>query len=1204
MGFRRWRSRLKGKKGESSSIDQPTVGGSSASPDTGPGTEEVKPNPSASVPEAKPEIEPLSEARKIWEEAYNLVKNDESLKSIVDEYEAEIISELQSLTADHDGHRTGATNTNTSLIGKIANLDPESRQNLMMRLVNKDGDRPDRFKTVSQISTVLESTKTTISSALDVYPPASMAWAGVCLVLTPVFNHVKGLKENWNGLTYIISRLPWTPEGNQKFKVPIRKEIVNLYRLIIEYQMLTFRACRHPSRDFAKNIVGLAEWTDRLQDIKSAEQQVNELVRHNHMTQVLVNLDEANKQSKSLQVLFENRDRLSEQNKLIQEFKPNPNQHDYQAYGAYFNHIVTPLEGTNYGVRNHPRFKRWESGEDRLLLLVGNPGTGKSVFTKSLLKDPSRPDSTTVCSFFFKDKSGQQNNANVALCKILYELFLAQGDLVAGVQEMVKRWDKDDIRWNLDKLWDVFERATQGAARDSIIVLLDALDEADPEQRTKLLERLRQSSSPSVKFLLTTRPIQPVLSIFEQRKEAILDLNDDPKCNQSLDDDIAKVADSRLERICQDKLIEQENLKAELRDQLEQHIRDNHTYLFVGLLFDYLDKQPMQRLPTKWIETFKSLPTTVSDAYRALLDNIRKEDQSDVKTMLQIVLAAQRPLTVREMNVALNISTIDGIHSAEDMQLISVEKFKRWIFQTCHFFLVIYDNRIHFIHQTVRDYLLPNQQEDKRPEWLADDFSEESCHQAIMKSCIQYISAPFVQAPRTTVNSLEQFFNAPLYTQLECQQWFYDLTQPRAASTIIEHGESPSVTKIEDSLRPSEETLRETHEFYEYAFTQWFVHLDFIRKHEKKKWPEILEDIQKQYVSMSFDLAEFIFCCSSLPSKKEVEVFTTMPSMGAGDRDLALSCLTQGLVTRYHRTSLMSELCYAIDLAKEVIGRTDTNDQRLGRRLVDISRAYMQRDMESSGDYAQLALETAVRAIEVTSPDHVDRSRALKARSNALSVRFLNKKDDEDINEAISDMESALNPTLYSLDKQDEALFLHDHAIYHGYRYLHSRAARRDTDLDRAITAAQQAVKGVSSRNPRRCNALHTLGVWLGVRARETKKKEHVDQAIEVHREALKSTPPTGADRASVLRRLASQLLLRYELEGSKDDLQEALGFACQAIHTIQEYHNLYPQCLDLHAQIRELAESENLQHGDCDVGYRSLTRCIHIQNISSKSRQ
>jgi hypothetical protein len=113
-----------------------------------------------------------------------------------------------------------------------------------------------------------------------------------------VLNHAEGLKENQDGLTYIVSRLPWhiylidllcseaskTGEEYQKFKIPIREGIVKLYRLIIEYQILTFRSHRHRSRNFARNAMGLAEWTDRLRDIQSAEQQVEKSVQHDHMT--------------------------------------------------------------------------------------------------------------------------------------------------------------------------------------------------------------------------------------------------------------------------------------------------------------------------------------------------------------------------------------------------------------------------------------------------------------------------------------------------------------------------------------------------------------------------------------------------------------------------------------------------------------------------------------------------------------------------------------------------------------------------------------------------------------------------------------------------------------------------------------------------------------------------------------------------------
>lgn len=148
------------------------------------------------------------------------------------------------------------------------------------------------------------------------------------------------LEENRKGLIYIISRLPWymylidllrsdawrSQEEYQKFKIPIRTEIVNLYRLVIEYQMLTFRSCHHRTRDFARNTVGLAEWEDRLQGIQSAEKHVEKFVHHDHMTQVLVNLNEIMKQSENNGAacnkhrdFVEKQDRLSKQNKLIQD---------------------------------------------------------------------------------------------------------------------------------------------------------------------------------------------------------------------------------------------------------------------------------------------------------------------------------------------------------------------------------------------------------------------------------------------------------------------------------------------------------------------------------------------------------------------------------------------------------------------------------------------------------------------------------------------------------------------------------------------------------------------------------------------------------------------------------------------------------------------------------------------------------------------
>ncbi|OKL58612.1 hypothetical protein UA08_06176 [Talaromyces atroroseus] len=1094
----------------------------------------------------------ISESQEVWEEAYTLVKNDESMRPIIEEYEAKMLSELQPLS--------GNAATNASLICDIASLNTDNRKRFMERLVYKEGVSSGRSKAVSQIATVFDSTEQIIGSVLDVYPPASVVWAGVCLVLKPV-NLLRS--DAWQ-----------SSEEYKKFKVPIRKEIVTLYGLVIEYQMLTFQTCNHRIRDFAKNAVGLSQWDEKIRAIISAEKRVDNFLNYDHKTNVLANLLDIkkvceNKLDSVIKVLNQHHEFMleeslsNERNALIQDFKPNPNQHNYQAYRDYFDHIVAPLEGTNSGIRNDPRYKRWETGEDRLFLILANPGAGKSVFTKSLLQDlENQPESnpSTVCSFFFKDKSGQQNKANVALCKILYELFLAQGNLIDGVRDMVKPLDKEDLRLNLDKLWDIFEAAiSQTAPFRSIIILLDALDEVDEDQIKNLLYRLQRFSNPAVKFLLTSRPTQAVLDMFQSQKDFILNMNDDVECNESLSRDVTKVATSRLDTFFRNNKIENGITKAKLRNTFKQHMSNNYTYLFVGLIFDYLDKQPMKRLPSQWIETFTTLPTTVYDTYRALLEDIPGNDRPDVKAMLQLVLAAQRPLTVREMNIALNVCTIDDvIDSTEDMELMQdAEDFKIWILKTCHFFLVTYDNRIHFIHQTVRDYLLPlKSSDDKRPEWLTDDFSEEACHQTIMKTCIKYISAPFIQRP--AIASLKDFFDAPLPTQLETQQWF-----------------------------------RQTLEFGEYAFTQWLMHLDFIRNREHKEWPEALETVQKQFVFMPFDFAELCFCCSSFPSKREVEVFRDMPLLGEKDsndhRDLTLDCLAKGLVTRYLKTSISSELHYAISLSEELISRTDSTDARLSRRLIDISRAYLiAHDDSSKFHYVESGLDSAERAVQVTSPGHINRPRALQVRADALGKRYFADPGltGDDINKAIHDIEEALNTTSpYVLDDQDKAFFLHSKAVYYGYR---SRQGTDSSlkDLDKAIKVAREAVDMLSPTSLRRDSALHTLSVWLGARAEETREIEHIDEAIRVDKLALGSVLPqqqrtTSTDHFSSLRGLVAHLLLRYTFTESLEDLRESLEVAEYALRVIPKHHDTYLGCKRVYIRLLELADDVGLEYED-----------------------
>lgn len=148
----------------------------------------------------------------------------------------------------------------------------------------------------------------------------------------------------------------------------------------------------------------------------------------------------------------------------------------------------------------------------------------------------------------------------------------------------------------------------------------------------------------------------------------------------------------------------------------------------------------------KWTDVFRDLPSTVSETYIGLLSKVHPGDQSDMKLMLQLVLAAARPLTLREMNIALNIRDEQSdFRTEDDLDLQQEAEFKAWIYKTCSFFLHAYGGRVYFIHQTAKDFLINAKDGPPhgKPDWLGE-FRLQSCHESIAESCLAYLCSPIV----------------------------------------------------------------------------------------------------------------------------------------------------------------------------------------------------------------------------------------------------------------------------------------------------------------------------------------------------------------------------------------------------------------------------------------------------------------------------
>jgi ankyrin repeat domain-containing protein 50 len=175
---------------------------------------------------------------------------------------------------------------------------------------------------------------------------------------------------------------------------------------------------------------------------------------------------------------------------------------------------------------------------------------------------------------------------------------------------------------------------------------------------------------------------------------------------------------------------------------------ENRTYLWLHLTFDIIENHRTQYSRRLDVERLLSnLPTQVSDACENILS--RSEDKMRTRILLQLVLAARRPLTLDEANYALTLALQEqklASHAALDDQKWPREKFRSVVTNYCGLFISVYDSKISFIHQTAREFLTAPKREGKEGNWKGI-FSLPQSHSTMSRLCLQYLLFPDVGRP-------------------------------------------------------------------------------------------------------------------------------------------------------------------------------------------------------------------------------------------------------------------------------------------------------------------------------------------------------------------------------------------------------------------------------------------------------------------------
>ncbi|KAH7108871.1 hypothetical protein B0J11DRAFT_500063, partial [Dendryphion nanum] len=426
------------------------------------------------------------------------------------------------------------------------------------------------------------------------------------------------------------------------------------------------------------------------------------------------------------------------QEKCLQLFRLTSGDKDI-TYEWYKNRIEHRVEGTCAWFLNHENFQSWLEQVSGPLLVSADPGCGKSVLARYLI-DEGLPRSATICYFFFKD--GDQNTVRQALCALLHQLFIKNPLLI---QHAVEQFAKDGqgLINSTKSLWTILQNAVQDPHAGPIIIVLDALDECAESEFVDLMQNIEgqfrnsTSSSGRLKYLLTSRPYEQIVSKFQGllRTFSYIRILGEEE-SESISLEVSCVIQYRVEQLAREK-----QLSPQVKDRLASMLLNikHRTYLWVYLVFDYLEVENFKKTPTGVNSTMAVMPKTINKAYEQILN--KSKDHPMVRKALSIILAASRPLTLSEMNIAVNIDSTS--QCAHDLDLEEEADFQSRLRSWCGLFVSIHQGKVYLLHQTAREFLLsdlPSSASITTELQWHHSITIRYAHKVLAELCVRYLN--------------------------------------------------------------------------------------------------------------------------------------------------------------------------------------------------------------------------------------------------------------------------------------------------------------------------------------------------------------------------------------------------------------------------------------------------------------------------------
>ena len=556
------------------------------------------------------------------------------------------------------------------------------------------------------------------------------------------FNSICDVQLYWR-----ICESTYLKSANKKCYDELVEPLAKLYSQIIEYQA---RAICHLSKAQLsrawEKVANSNDWNGMKNNIEMVSNKHKDIVPVLQQNEIRKQWEaQLQEMQESKNILMQIRQVLEETK--IQNLKIYENEDEEEIlknfasdYEADKNFNPRRVEGTCEWFLGNEQFRNWRNDKKSSLLWVAaGPGCGKSVLSRALIDEKqlsTNVATSTVCYFFFKDGDKRRMDCRDALCAILHQLFKQDlsGTLIKSALQRHKNYGKT-LKENFSELWKTLLDCGKSSDAGDIICLLDALDECNQGSRRQLFDSLeeflpnRQDSR--LKFLMTSRPYDDLEFSFKKFSglSSYLRFDGDDKSDR-ISDEINLVIDDRLKPLTDGFA---HNDREAIRERLK--LARNRTYLWLYLTFESIEQKRSNRR-TDIEKLLEELSQTVAEKYEKLLS--RSVNPAQTEILLQIVLAAKRPLTLKEANFALTLALQNHpftSYGALESEVWPDENFKSTVKNLCGLLISIYDSKLFFIHQTAREFLVHS---DRHGNWEGR-FSMPDSHTTMLGPCLSYI---------------------------------------------------------------------------------------------------------------------------------------------------------------------------------------------------------------------------------------------------------------------------------------------------------------------------------------------------------------------------------------------------------------------------------------------------------------------------------